>query len=193
VNPQVDEHSFGVTYAERPLLFHNLKNGKFEEIGKRAGAPLSRRYVARGAASADFFNDGQESILVSVLDAPPLLLRNQTQPKGHWLRIKTVGTRSNHDGFGARVQVTAGKLTQSAEVRANSSFESASDPRLHFGLGPATQVDSIVVRWPSGTVDRMGPQAADQELIIEEGRGIVSPLQPKPVPRSTGTSDHLKK
>ena len=193
VNPQVDEHLFGVTYAERPLLFHNLKNGKFEEIGKRAGAALSRRYVARGAASADFFNDGQESILVSVLDAPPLLLRNRTQPKGHWLRIKTVGVRSNHDGFGARVQVTAGKLTQSADVRANSSFESASDPRLHFGLGPSTQVDSIVVVWPSGTIDRMGPQAADQELIVGEGRGIVSPLQTTPVPRPTGTSDHPKK
>jgi enediyne biosynthesis protein E4 len=90
------------------------------------------------------------------------------------LRIKTVGTTSNRDGFGARVEVKAGGLTQYDEVRANSSFESASDPRLHFGLGTATQVDSILVRWPSGKVDSMGSQAADKELLIEEGKGIVS-------------------
>jgi hypothetical protein len=179
VNPQVDQHSFGVTYAERPLLFRNLKNGKFEEIGTRAGAAIARRYVARGTATADFFNNGNQDLLVSVLDGSPLLLRNRTQPTGHWLRIKTVGVRANHDGFGARVQVKAGGLTQSAEVRANASFESASDPRLHFGLGAASQVESIVVRWPSGTVDRIGVQAADREVIIEEGKGVVS-VPPKP-------------
>jgi hypothetical protein len=178
VNPQVDEHSFGVTYAERPLLFHNLGNGKFEEIGANAGAALARRYVARGAATADFFNDGREDLLVSVLDGSPLLLRSEGNKNGHWLRIKTVGTRSNRDGFGARVEVKAGALTQSAEVRANSSFESASDPRLHFGLGAASHIDSIVVRWPSGTIDRIGPQGADQELVIEEGKGVVTPRSP---------------
>jgi hypothetical protein len=75
--------------------------------------------------------------------------------------------------LGARVEVKAAGLTQAAEVRANSSFESASDPRLHFGLGSATQADSIVVHWPSGKMDNLGPEAADQELIIEEGRGVV--------------------
>jgi hypothetical protein len=173
VNPQVDHYSFGVTYAERPLLFRNLGNGKFEEIGMSAGPALARRYVARGAAAADFFNDGRESLLVSVLDGSPLLLRNETSKRGHWLRIKTVGTHSNRDGFGARVQVKAGGLIQSAEVRANSSFESASDPRLHFGLGSAAQVDSIIVHWPSGKVDTLGPERADQELVVQEGRGVV--------------------
>ena len=180
VNPQVDQHSFGVTYAERPLLFHNLRNGKFEEIGTKSGPSLSRRYVARGAASADFFNDGRESLLVSALDASPLLLRNTSQ-SGHWLRIKTVGVRSNRDGYGARIEVKAAGLTQSAEVRANSSFESASDPRLHFGLGSATQIDSILVRWPSGIVDRIGPLPADQEVMIKEGAGVAS-SSTKPVP-----------
>jgi len=192
VNPQVDQHSFGITYAERPLLFHNLHDGKFEEVGEQAkhtehperlatgvrappvtSTPFSHRYVARGAATANFFNRGAEDLLVSVLDGSPLLLRNES-PRGHWLRVKTVGTRSNHDGFGARVEVKAGGLTQTAEVRANSSFESASDPRLHFGLGPAATVDSIVVHWPSGKVDQIGAQPADQELIIEEGRGVVT-------------------
>ena len=141
---------------------------------------MSRRYVGRGAATADFFNDGREDLLVSVLDGPPLLLRNRTQPKDNWLRIKTIGVRSNRDGFGARVQVKAGGSTQSAEVRANASFESASDPRLHFGLGPATQVESIVVHWPSGEVDRIGAQGVDRELVIEEGRGVVTGLPSSP-------------
>ncbi len=173
VNPQVDQHSFGVTYAERPLLFHNVRGGKFEEVGLTAGTPLTRRYVARGAATADFRNQGAEDLLISVLDGSPVLLSNQAK-RGHWLRIKTVGTRSNRDGFGARVEVKAGGLTQTAEVRANSSFESASDPRLHFGLGTARRVESIVVRWPSGKVDTLGAEAADQELVIEEGRGVVT-------------------
>jgi hypothetical protein len=189
VNPQVDQHSFGVTYAERPLLFRNLKNGKFDEIGMHAGSSMARRYVARGAASADFFNDGSEDLLVSVLDGSPVLLRNKTAPTGHWLRIKTIGVRSNRDGFGSRVEVKAGGLTQTAEVRANSSFESASDPRVHFGLGKATQADSIIIRWPSGTVDRLGPQAADQEIIVEEGKGVVAKhdgTTPKQVPPKLG-------
>ena len=137
--------------------------------------------MARGAATADFLNNGSEDLLVTVLDASPLLLRNQPAKKGHWLRIKTVGKKSNRDGFGARIEVTAGGMTQSAEVRANSSFESASDPRLHFGLGPATQVDSITVNWPSGRVDRVEKQAVDQELVIEEGTGVVGGRGPEAV------------
>src|SRR5581483_5842728 len=142
-NPQVDQHTFGVTYAQRPFLFHNLGNGKFEELGRRAGIPFTRRYVGRGAVTADFLNDGKLDILVNVLDSSPVLLRNQSAHSGHWLRIKTIGVRSNRDGFGARVEVKSAGLTQSAEVRANSSFESASDYRLHFGLGAATYVDAI--------------------------------------------------
>jgi hypothetical protein len=123
---------------------------------------------------ADFLNDGSEDLLVTVLDGSPLLLRNQAARKGHWLRLRTIGRKSNRDGFGARVEIRTGSLKQSAEVRSNSSFESASDPRLHFGLGSATQVDSITIRWPSGRVDNIGTEAADQELVVEEGKGVVS-------------------
>jgi len=172
VNPQVDKQSFGVTYAERPLLFHNLKNGKFEEVGLRSGTALERRYVARGAAAADFFNRGVEDLIVTQLDGPPILLRNDSSSGNHWLRLKLKGSRSNRDGLGARVEVRAGNLVQSAEARANSSFESASDARLHFGLGSATQVDSIIVRWPSGKVDTLGAQSADHEVEIDEGAGV---------------------
>ena len=171
VNPQVDQHSFGVSYAERPLLFHNLANGRFGEMAGRAG--LSRHYVGRGLASADFLNRGSEDLIMTVLDGSPVLFRNQAQSSGHWLEIKTVGHRSNRDGFGARVEVNAGGQTQIMEVRANSSFESASDPRLHFGLGGSVRVDSIVIRWPSGKLDTIRDEAADQQIVCEEGRGVV--------------------
>jgi enediyne biosynthesis protein E4 len=198
VNPQVDGHSFGVTYAERPLLFHNLGNGKFEEIGQHAGPAMVKARVGRGAATGDFLNDGHEDLLVSVLDGSPVLLRNKASGAGqHWLRIRTVGTRSNRDGFGARIEVKAGKLTQTAEVRANSSFESASDPRVHFGLGTADKVDSITVHWPSGKVDTSGSERAGQELVFEEGKGVVArhagAATKTSVPRTTEKSAPARK
>ncbi len=173
VNPQVDGHSFGVSYAERPFLFHNLENGKFAEIGRRAGAAMKQAYVGRGAAVADFLNNGSQGVIMTVLDGSPALFRNRNTSSGHWIAIKTVGSRSNKDGLGAKVEVKAGALVQTQEVRANSSFESASDPRPHFGLGQATRVDSITVHWPSGKVDTVGAEAADQHLVIEEGKGVV--------------------
>jgi enediyne biosynthesis protein E4 len=178
VNPQVDQHSFGVTYAERPLLFRNKTQGKFEEVGSHSGVPLTRGYVARGATTADFWNDGSEGVLMSVLDGSPVVLRNQTPRRGHWVRLKLVGKPSNRDGFGARVEVRAGGSVQTAGVRSSSGFESASDPRLHFGVGQALTVDSIIVHWPSGKTDQIGSQKVDSELVIEEGRGIDLPPNP---------------
>ncbi|MBV9625998.1 MAG: CRTAC1 family protein [Acidobacteria bacterium] len=172
VNPQVDSQSFGVSYAERPLLFRNSQDGRFEETGLSAGAALARRYVGRGAATADFGNRGVEDLLMTVLDGSPVLLHNHTIANRHSVLIKVVGTASNRDGFGARVQLKAGGIVQSAEVRANSSFESASDPRLHFGLGTAREVDEITIRWPSGHADLIGSQAVDEELVIQEGLGV---------------------
>lgn len=171
VNPQVDQYSFGVQYAERMLAFHNLKNGKFQEVARQLGPALSTRRVARGLAVADFFNTGSLDLLVSELDGSPVLLRNQGKPTiggAHWITFKLVGTKSNRDAFGARVEITAGSLTQADEVRANSSFESASDSRLHFGLDRATRVDAVVIRWPSGILQKLGPMAADHIVVIRE-------------------------
>jgi hypothetical protein len=188
VDPEVEGQSFGVGYAERPFLFHNvcgksasgksaaetLKAGKFEEVGGKAGGALAKKYVGRAALTADFWNRGRQDLLLTDLDSTPVLLRNEVRSPGHWLRIKTIGGKSNRDGFGAQIEITAEGSTRYAEVRAGSSFESSSDPRTHFGLGSEMKVDGIVIRWPSGQVDKLGPEAADQELVIQEGRGVTA-------------------
>jgi len=173
VDAQVEGQSFGVGYAERPFLFHSLKNGKFEEIGGKSGPALARRYVGRAALTADFWNRGRQDLLITVMDGSPVLLRNEVPATGHWLRIKTVGAKSNRDGFGAKIELMAEGSMRYAEVRAGSSFESSSDPRTYFGLGAATKVDSVLVRWPSGQVDRIGHEGADQELVVGEGSGVI--------------------
>jgi hypothetical protein len=190
VNPQVDRHSFGVTYAERPFLFHNLEGRQFTEIGLKSGSAMGRPRVGRGAAIADFRNNGMQDVVMTVLDGPPVLLRNRAVPSGHWLRIKMLGTTSNRDGFGARVEVKAAGVTQVQDVRANSSFESASDPRLHFGLGAAKSVDSITVRWPSGKVDNLTAENCDQEILVQEGKGVVKGNTMLPPNSRTGAGDN---
>ena len=178
VNPQVDGHAFGVSYAQRPLLFHNLGNGKFEEVGNKSGPALKVPRVGRGLAVADLNNDGRVAILQTNLDAGPLLLRPNAV-NGHWARIKLIGRRSNRDGFGARVELTAGGRTQVQEARANSSYLSASDPRLHFGIGGNTRIETIVVHWPSGVIDKVRDVAADQQFTIEEGTGLLTTRKPE--------------
>jgi hypothetical protein len=182
VDPQVEGQSFGVGYAERPFLFHNLssdktgadksKLGKFEEVGQKTGGALSKKYIGRAALTADFWNRGRQDLLVTNLDASPVLLRNEVPAAGHWLEIRTIGSKSNRDGYGAKIEITVEGVTRYVEVRAGSSFESSSDARMHFGLGTATRVDAIVVRWPSGQVDKVAAQGADQILTIREGRGL---------------------
>ena len=191
VNPQVDNYKFGVTYREHPLLFRNLGGGRLEEDGLRAGSALAVPRVGRGLAVADFENTGRLGALITDLAGPAVLLRNVGSAHGHAIRIKAGGTRSNRDGFGARVEVRAGDLAQSDEIRAGSSYLSASDPRLHFGLGPATRADMIVIRWPSGWVDTIRNESADQELTIQEGRGVIArrPFA-SPVPAAPKTHQH---
>jgi enediyne biosynthesis protein E4 len=179
VNPQVDEHAFGVTYAQRALFFHNLRDGRFEEIGLGAGPALRQRRVSRGLAVADFNKDGAVGALITNLDSGPTLLRNVSKPRGHWVRLKLIGVHSNRDAYGARVEIVAGGLKQVDEVRANSSFLSASDSRLHFGLGSATRVDQVAVRWPSGLAEKFASVPVDRETVIREGLGEAIPIQPK--------------
>jgi hypothetical protein len=137
-----------------------------------------RKYVGRAVVAADFWNRGREDLLITNLDGSPVLLRNEVPSLGHWLQIKTIGTKSNRDAFGAKVEITVEGSTHYAEVRAGSSFESSSDPRLRFGLGSATRVDAILIRWPSGQMDKLGPETVDQELVIQEGHGVAERRSP---------------
>jgi len=168
VNPQVDDHSFGVTYRQRDLLFRNLADGRFEELGLRSGPALQAELLSRGLATADFDNDGDLDLLVTNLDHSPVLLRNDGGNRRHWLRVKLIGSASNRAGYGARVRVVAAGLSQTAEARAGSSYLSSHDPRLHFGLGDAARVDLVEVHWPSGRVQKRTDLDPNQEVVFRE-------------------------
>lgn len=174
VNPEVDTTSAGITYAQRNFLLRNLRNGRFEEIGKQAGPALAARKVSRGVAVADYDNDGQPEILVTNLDSTADLLRNSHPNGNHSILVKTIGRESNCNGYGARLEVTAGSLVQVDEVRSGGSYLSASDARCRFGLGAASKVDKLEIRWPSGRRETLTNLPADHVLIVEEGKGLIN-------------------
>ncbi len=174
VFPQIDRYKTGITYAERNLLFHNLHQGRFEEVGLHSGSGLSIQKVSRGLATADYDNDGDLEVLVTNMNDSPDLLRRERKNPNHSILIKTVGVRSNRDGIGAEIKVLAGSLTQYDTVRSGGSYLSSSDLRVHFGLGAATRVNRLEVRWPSGQVDSLADLPVDQIMVIEEGHGITA-------------------
>jgi len=163
-----------VTYAERPHVFHNLGRKQFEEVTGQAGPALQRALVARGAAYADFDNDGDLDILINVNNGPARLLRNDGGNRNNVLRVRTVGTASNRDGIGAKVDVTVHGGTHLWQiVKTGSSFASQSELPLTFGLGRAASVDAVRIAWPSGRVDTVGALQGNQMVTIKEGTGII--------------------
>ena len=165
-----------VRYAEPPHLFRNLGNGKFSEATASAGAAFASPRVARGAAYGDINNDGALDVLVSTNGGAPALFRN-TGATGHSLRVKLVGTKSNRDGIGAVVRVTAGSDAQSQMLRSGSSYLSSSELVLTFGLGSHAQAEAIEVRWPSSQVDKLTSVPADQVITVKEGAGVATAKQ----------------
>ncbi|PYT30840.1 MAG: hypothetical protein DMG58_13535 [Acidobacteria bacterium] len=133
-------------------------------------------FSSRGAAYADFDNDGDMDIVYTNMDAAPNLLENISSPQ-HWVTIRTIGSRSNRDGIGARVKLTAGDLVQYASVRSGESYLSGNDPRVHFGLAQKSSIDGVEIRWPSGQIDRLPSAPLDRILIVEEGKGITQVLE----------------
>ncbi len=168
-------------------LFRGLGGGKFEDVSRQAGPVLSVRTVARGACFADYMNDGKVGAYVVNLGSEGTLLHNVSTNTGHWVEIKLVGAmrkgdagvaagnpiaRSNRDGIGARIEVFAGGVRRTAERVASSGYLSQNDGRVHFGLGKATVIDKLVVRWPSGIVQTLTNQPVDGVLTVREpGRG----------------------
>ena len=162
-----------VTYAQRPHLFHNTGRQQFEDAAAQAGPALQRAMVARGAAYSDYDHDGDLDIVVTTNNGPARLFRNDGGNRNHVLRVETVGTRSNRDGIGARVEVSVGGARRWQIVKTGSSYASQSELPLTFGLGQAARVDSLRVAWPSGRVDLIGALDADQSVTIREGAGVV--------------------
>jgi hypothetical protein len=173
VYPQVDQISGDSGYRQPKLLNLNQKDGTFCDASEQAGSALQEKRVSRGLAVADLFNDGNMDVVINDLDGRPMVLRNHGIPGRHWISIELAGTKSNRLALNARVKVTAGGMTQTDEVHSGGSYLSQNDLRLHFGLGSATKIDSIEVRWPSGVVDKTGSLEADRSYSILEGTGVV--------------------
>jgi len=176
VSPEIDQSALGSKYLERKQLFRNLGSGRFREVTEEVGSSLLVEKSSRGTAFGDYDNDGDLDILVINLNDRPTLLRNESSNRNHWLTLRLVGSKSNRDAIGARITVEAGKRGQIAEVRSGGSYLSHNDSRVHFGLGDATQVRRLKVRWPSGAEETFENLQVDQFLVVKEGQGI-TPLR----------------
>ncbi len=175
VYPQVDQHNWGTSWAERPLLFHNTSHGeKFEVMPAVEGTGLADVLPARGAAFGDLFNDGKLDVVINCIDRTPVLLRNVNNDHNHWVGLMLKGgPKVSTDAIGAKVYLTAGGVKQRGDVMSGGSFESSNDFRLHFGLGQQTSVDRVEIHWPDGTKETYQLPGIDRYYAIEEGKGVV--------------------
>jgi hypothetical protein len=160
-------------------MFRNTGRGIFETVSDQLGPDFLLPRVSRGAAVGDFDNDGDLDILINNNGQAPQILRNDGGNANHWLEILLIGTKSNRDGVGARVKLTAGDLVLYDQRKGGMSYQAAQDPRLHFGLGQRPRVDSLEIIWPSGMTTKIANIKADQIIAIKEGEGIVE----RPFPR----------
>jgi enediyne biosynthesis protein E4 len=188
VYPEVDNHDWGTTFAERPLLFHNIpdttgKGRKFEYVPPVKGSGLAVVLPARGAAFGDLFNDGKIDVIINPIDGPPALLRNVNPDKHHWVAIGLVGGKnpvngktSPRDATCATVYLQANGVRQRRDVLSSGSYISSNDRRLPFGLGDATDAGTAEIHWPSGAKEKIKLPAVDRIYTVEEGKGITAAL-----------------
>lgn len=186
VYPGVDQQKWGTSWAERPLLFHNVR-GKLEAVPAVEGTGLAKVATSRGMAFGDLFNDGRIDVVVNNMDGTPSLFRNVTAGAtntggsagdaagNHWIEFKMEGTgKSPKDAIGATMFVTAEGFRQRGDVTAGGSFASSPDQRLHFGLGQAQKIERIEIRWPDGTKQELAaPVALDAQYRVSEGQAAV--------------------
>jgi hypothetical protein len=172
VYPEVDSQHLGSDYREPRILYHNKGNGTFEDISASAGPAITSAASGRGLAIGDLWNDGRISAVISNLNAPVSLLVNQERSSNHWIAFKTVGTKSNRDGIGAKIRVKAGERILVDEVRSGSSYVSNNDMRVHFGLGAVSKPEWVEVRWPSGLTETFAEARPDSINTLKEGTGV---------------------
>ncbi len=183
VYPEVEQLKTEAGYAQRKLLYQNLHNGHFADISLQVGPGISEPVASRGAAFGDFDNDGDIDVVVNTINDFPQLLRCDTKLNHNWIKIRTIGTKSNRSGIGARlvcvtqVQGESKPHRQIDEVRSGGGYFSQNDLRVHFGLGKAEKVDVLEIHWPSGQVDTLKDVKANQVIFVKEGEGITRTMQ----------------
>jgi hypothetical protein len=189
VYPEVEQLKTEAGYAQRKLLYRNLRNGHFADISLQVGSGISDPAACRGCAFGDFDNDGDVDVVVNTVNDYPQLLRCDSKLANNWIKVRTIGTKSNRSGIGARVACVTHVVGESKphrqidEVRSGGSYISQNDLRIHFGLGKAEKVDLLEIRWPSGQVDTIKDVKANQLLFVKEGEGVIRTLQfPKQLP-----------
>jgi enediyne biosynthesis protein E4 len=182
VYPQVDKHDWGTSFAERPLLFHNVpdtkgKERRFEYIPPVTGSGLAVVVSGRGAAFGDLFNNGKIDVVINPVDGPPVLLKNVSSDHHHWVELSLVGgAKSPRDATCATVYLKANGMRMRQDVLSSGSYISSNDRRLHFGLGDAADAGTAEIHWPSGAKELVKLPAADRIYTIKEGVGITGTL-----------------
>ena len=175
IYPAADRLDWGTSYGQRTELFHNTRDGKFEEVPPVKGTGLAQVIAGRGAAFGDLFNDGKIDVVISQIEGPPLLLKNVNPDHHHWVELKLVGgPRSPRDAVGATVFLTANGIRQRQDVLSGGSYVSTNDQRPHFGLGDATDAGNAEIHWPSGVKETVRLPAIDRIFTITEGHGVTS-------------------
>lgn len=179
VYPEVEQLRTEAGYAQRKLLYRNLRNGRFEDVSMQAGPGISMPSASRGCAFGDFDNDGDIDVVVNAVNDYPQLLRCDSYLANNWIKVRTIGTKSNRSGIGARLRCVTrppGETKahqQIDEVRSGGSYISQNDLRVHFGLGKADKIALLEIRWPSGQVDRLENITPNRLIFVKEGEGIV--------------------
>jgi len=168
-----------ISYKEPLLMFRNLGKGQFEKVSDSLGPDFVKPIVGRGLATGDYDNDGGMDIATNNRGDYPSILHNEGANESHWLEILLIGTKSNRDGIGASLKLTADGVTHVEQSKGGMGYMSANDPRIQFGLGKRKKISMLEITWPSEHVDKLANVPIDKVIAVKEGEGIVAHAFPK--------------